>query len=298
MLAAVQTSELLRRADELVEAVNDATSAGDEDGPAQHAATASVPAVASATRALTSLLLAARSASEASVEGTQTFASVPAASAGECARVLVELVRSGRTQRPGILLAPLPGEAAGAAAAAKTALDAALALLLIAATPGIDARLVSEDALAAVLGLLRLHLTSHVLPAFDPLDEAWGRAGGVAAGGGALASDKKAAASKPRVKKSTKKQALLDEDDDNADDDDGGAAAAAAWESGADGDAGDLDRTAPEKSKITKAVLAAAQARVRPIIVALCEVLSQLTSVLAVVKLSDTLVRPLVSSET
>lgn len=257
VLSAVRVGELIRRAEELSEATGAA--AADEGDPATVAVS---PAVTAAARGFTSVLLAARSALAASVAGTQTFASVPLEAATEAAQALARLVVAGQQLRPGALLVPLPGEG-GAVKAARTSLDAALATLLLAATPGIDARVVSEDALAGVLALLRFHLVSHILPAFDPLDDLWARI----MGGGPAAPPKK------------------------------GKKAAVAADADGVGYADDLMGAEPAPdaaaSKVTKAVLASAQVRVRPVIVAVCEVFTQLTAVLAAVKVADSLVRPL-----
>lgn len=267
VFAAVRAEELVRRAEGLIEAVS--SSDGDADDSASAAFS---PAIAAATRALTTLLLAARSAQIASIGGTQSFSSVPLPVAIGATQALSQLVNAGRRQRPGALLVPQPGEN-GAVMAARTALDAALATLLIAATSDIDARLISEDALGGVLVLLRLHLVSHILPAFDPLDDMWTQA----MGGAPAPSATTVAAAKGKSKRVT-----TDSNDvDSLPDDDGDAVL----------DGATTSRGVP--SKVTKAVLVKAQARVRPVIVAMCEVLSQLTTVLDAVKVADSLLRPL-----
>ena len=267
VFAAVRVEELVRRAEGLIEAVS--SNDGDADGSASGAFS---PAIAAATRALTTVLLAARSAQIASIAGTQNFSSVPLPVAIGATQALSQLVNAGRRQRPGALLVPKPGEN-GAVMTARTALDAALATLLIAATSDIDARLVSEDALGGVLVLLRLHLVSHILPAFDPLDDIWTQA----IGGAPAPSATTTAAPKGK----SKRVATDSNDVDSLPDDDGDAAP-----DGATASRG-------VASKVTKAVLVKAQARVRPVIVAMCEVLSQLTTVLDAVKVADSLLRPL-----
>ena len=265
VLSAVRVDELTRRAEELAETVS--ATACIAEGVSSATSTFS-PAVSAATRGLTSLLLAARSAQEASVAGTQSFASVPLPTATDAVRSLSQLITAGCLQRPGALLVPLSCES-GAVAIARAALDAALATLLLAATPGIDARLVSEDALAGVLTLLRLHLVSHILPAFDPLDDAW-----VLALGAPATALPKLGTSKVKGKRTA------DNDDFDSPSEDAVEAAREDLQSGV-------------ASKVTKAVLGAAQSRIRPVIVAVCEVFAQLTAVLAAVKVADSLVRPL-----
>jgi hypothetical protein len=177
---------------------------------------------------------------------------------------------------PGVTVATT---ASTARSALLTCLDAAQATLMLMCAPGVDPRLVSDEALSDVVSLARAALSKAILPCYDALDPVWSTLGGSDAEP-AVASEVSESAPKKQKRRKSAARALSEADSEQIDveaDDDGSREAAG-------GDRAALMR--PPSSKVPRAALTAAASASRQIVLRTAALLDRLSSLVTSVSLS------------
>lgn len=167
-------------------------------------------------------------------------------------------------------------------------LECALISVTVMAVPDIDRRIITDDAVAAILKLMAAHIQSHVLPCFDPLDAYWSKASSFmsSADPGTLsgAGSKAGAGRGKKGKAKAADDGIIDMDEEEDDDGEHAGAGAGAGRATAPVSAS----TAP--IKVTKAMLSAAQEKLKPILLALAAVMERFAPLARAVPLGEELV--------
>ena len=186
-------------------------------------------------------------------------------------------------------------------------LEAALCTVYVITSPGVDYRLRSEGALSSLFLLLKGQLLQHVLPCFDPLDAAWGTAAAApskattsAAAAAVPARRASSSGPKPRRGSSSSKRGPkvgwegddgfdedMEEDDVGEEEYEASEGASSRRTAGAAASAAD-----GPAARVTKAMITTAQARMRPLILVLAEVLRRAADLVPAVSLVDELLTP------
>lgn len=172
-----------------------------------------------------------------------------------------------------------------------TAFEASLIALLIMSTPNIDGILVSEDLLSSIIRLTRFHAFAHILPCYDALDATWQRnpnepteeENATQEGTSRTVTVSSLSSSSTRkLRNSTGKKIrytsdILEDDDNNDDEDDVDMV-------------DDTDHSPVAPVKVTAAMLATAQKRVRPILLQMCHVIDRLQPIITQIRLGEAMI--------